>query len=88
MIPHSQGAEGEYGRPYHINAAELIQAHLRWRAGIDADSRYIRFLKEPFRPVSGIDQKRKTNRIRSFPYLQHMNRRFALEQRKIREEVC
>ena len=76
------------GDLYHINADEFVQARLRWGAGGDAGSRYIRFLNGTFRPISGGKTRGKTIGVHSFPHLQHMNRRFALEQRKIREEVC
>ncbi len=47
------------GDLYHINADEFVQARLRWGAGGDAGSRYIRFLNGTFRPSAGVKQEEK-----------------------------
>ena len=47
------------GDLYHINADEFVQARLRWGAGGDAGSRYIRFLNEPSAQSAGVKQEEK-----------------------------
>ena len=55
------------GDLYHINADEFVQARLRWGAGGDAGSRYIRFLNGNFRPISG-GKTRGERRLESIPF--------------------
>ncbi len=66
-FPTPRVPRANMGDLYHINADEFVQARLRWGAGGDAGSRYIRFLNGTFRPISG-GKTRGERRLESIPF--------------------